>query len=208
MPKGKTHIYTEEEKLFLSENCQRARRELTVLFNHRFGTDIGEKAIAGTCKRYGFFSGRTGHFEKGSKPWNTGIKGATTSNSGSFQKGQVPKNLKPIGHERFCAKDGHILIKVNEPNPYTGASTRYRPKHHVVWEQHNGVIPRGHIIRFKDGDNRNCDIDNLVCVSKSVNLRMNKRDVNNLPDELKETGRMIAELEVAMFEASKSKRMN
>ncbi|MCG7586855.1 HNH endonuclease signature motif containing protein [Photobacterium sp. OFAV2-7] len=203
MPKGQSHLYTEEQKCFLQANCSLPRKELTRTFNEMFTLSLTEKAISSYCKRHGWLTGRNGQYVKGSQPWNTGTKGVCKPNKTSFKPGQTPSNSKPLGHERICPKDGHILIKVDEPNPYTDADTRYRPKHHVVWEKHHGSIPDGHVVRFKDGNNINCDIDNLECVSKSVNLRMNRNNVNSLPSELKEIGATLAKLEVATFEAMK-----
>ncbi|HAS6270593.1 TPA: HNH endonuclease signature motif containing protein [Vibrio vulnificus] len=203
MPKGVCHQYTEEQKTFLKDHAFLPRKELTEQFNSRFGLEQTQKAISAYCKRYGWLTGRTGCFEKGELPWNTGTKGVCKPNTGSFQSGQVPHNKKPIGHERICSKDGYILINVAEQNPYTGAKTRYRPKHYVIWEQEHGPVPKGMILRFIDGDKLNCKLSNLECVSQSVNLRMNQNRVNDLPSELKETGRLVSKLEVATFEINK-----
>jgi HNH endonuclease len=205
MPKGKSHEYTDEQLIYLESNKTMPRRQLTENFNEKFGTKLLVSAIKGLCLRKGWKTGRTGHFEDGFKPWNTGSKGVCKGSSTSFKKGNKPANLKPIGHERFCSKDGHILIKVAESNPYTSAKTRYRPKHHVVWEQEHGEIPEGNIVRFLDGNNKNCDPKNLSCVTKAVNLRMNQNAVNDLPAELKPTGKLISELEVATFNAINEK---
>lgn len=201
MPKGIFHNYTNQQHDFLNANKTMPRAKLTCLFNQTFKCELSVKAIAAYCKRHGFLTGRTGQIKKGNKPWNTGTKGVCKGSSTSFKKGSIPANLKPIGHERICSKDGFVLIKVEAVNPYTGAKTRYRPKHHVVWEKANGEIPEGMVIRFIDGDQLNCDIDNLMCVSKSLNLRLNKNKVNELPPELKETGFIISTLEVATFDA-------
>jgi hypothetical protein len=203
MSKNSPNLYTDEQISFLKNNCSLSRPELTLMFNERFGTAITQSAISSYCKRYGWLTGRDGRLKKGNKPWNTGLKGrgVCKSNSTSFKKGQVPANVKPLGHERICSKDGFILIKVAEENPYTGAKTRYRLKHQFVWEQHHGDIPDGCVIRFKDGNKFNCEIDNLLCETLAVNLQMNRNRVNDLPDDLIETGQAIARLEVATFTA-------
>ncbi|EGR4075994.1 HNH endonuclease [Vibrio cholerae] len=198
--------YSEAHRQFLHDNKELTRKELTRLFNEKFGKSMTVSAISSYCKKHGFTTGRNGRFPKGEKPWNTGVKGVCKPNSGSFCKGMKPINQKPIGHERICSKDGFILMKVAEENPYTGTFGRYVHKHKYIWEQHHGAIPEGHVIRFKDGNKLNCDIGNLVCVSKALNLRMNKNHVNQLPDELKQTGMLISKLEVAVFEAQKPER--
>jgi len=203
MPKNKRHDYTEFELDFIATNKEMNRIDLTILFNNKFSSSLSVEQINSLCKRKGWKTGRNGQFRKGSKPWNAGTTGATKRNVTSFKKGQTPLNLKPLGHERICSKDGHVLVKVAEPNPYTQAQTRYRPKHQVEWEKVNGSIPKGWVIRFLDNDKKNCDLENLVCVSKSVNLRMNLLNVSEMPDELKPTGRMLAELQVETFDAQK-----
>ncbi|MDK9757653.1 HNH endonuclease [Vibrio sp. D173a] len=206
MPKGQSHPYTQAQLAFLKANCTMVRRELAEAFNHRFKTNLTLAAINSCCKRNGWLTGRDGRMKKGNRPWNTDTKGLVKPNSGCFKQGQKPKNSKPLGHERICSKDGIILVKVAEQDPYTKAKTRYRAKHQIVWENAHGKIPENHAIRFKDGDKLNCVLDNLICVSLAVNLRMNKNRVQELPTELKATGHAIAELEVAAFNAKRKTR--
>jgi RNA polymerase sigma factor (sigma-70 family) len=42
---------------------------------------------------------------------------------------------------------------------------RNRLLHHIVWEDHHGPVPTGHIVKFKDGNRANCAIRNLECLS-------------------------------------------
>jgi hypothetical protein len=37
--------------------------------------------------------------------------------------------------------------------------------HHVIWEEHNGPIPSGHKVCFRDGDHLNCAPDNLFLLT-------------------------------------------
>ncbi|GAB3021496.1 HNH endonuclease signature motif containing protein [Bowmanella dokdonensis] len=183
--------------------------ETTRLFNYAFGLEKTVSQIKGALANHKILSGRTGRFDKGSRPWNTGKKGLQAGGRSAetrFKKGDKPANLKPIGHERICSKDGTILIKVAERNPYTGAATRYRPKHHVVWEQHHGPLPEGSVLRFIDGNQLNCDISNLELVSKAVHLRLNQTDYQDLPPEVKPTMKACVELEVAVFGRQKRKK--
>lgn len=203
MPKGICHDYTEVQKQFLSDNRSLPRKELTTLFNTTFGTHQTQKAISAYCKRHGWLTGRDGRIQKGNQPWNTGTKGVCKPNSGSFQKGSKPNNQKPFGHERICSKDGYVFVKVDEQNPHTGYRGRYRPKHHVIWEESNGPIPKGSVLRFVDGNKLNCDLDNLVCITQAVNQRLNKNKVNELPSELRGTAIALARLEVTIFQKEK-----
>jgi hypothetical protein len=78
-----------------------------------------------------------------------------------FPKGHKPHNHKPVGSERIN-KDGYIEVKTAEPR-------RWEHKHRVVWEQKNGPVPPKHIVRFKDKNPTNIQLENLECVSMAQN---------------------------------------
>jgi hypothetical protein len=40
--------------------------------------------------------------------------------------------------------------------------------HHVIWEEHNGPVPRGYKVCFVDGNHLNCAIDNLELLTNSA----------------------------------------
>lgn len=50
--------------------------------------------------------------------------------------------------------------------------------HHVVWEEHNGPIPAGHKVCFKDGNHLNCAIENLELLSNSEQVRKHATGAN------------------------------
>ena len=79
-----------------------------------------------------------------------------------------------IDGERIENKDGYVLMKVPEPNPYTTAVTRWIHKHVWLWRQAHGDVPENHVILFADGDIRNFALENLRCVPRSVLVRLNK----------------------------------
>lgn len=196
--------YTPEQLQFVSDNRTLVISELTAQFNKKFGTDISALNLNSLRKRNGWKTGRTGRFEKHAEAWNKGMKGINLGGvETQFKPGQVPPNVKPLGHERVCSKDGYILVKVAETNPYTGHKTRYRPKQHVVWEKHNGPIPKGHVIKIMDGNKHNCDIANLELIKQSVNLRMNKLGYDALHPDIKPAAKTLCTLEVKQFESLK-----
>lgn len=43
--------------------------------------------------------------------------------------------------------------------------------HHLVWEKAHGPIPPGHKVAFKDGNHRNCALDNLELLTNSDQVR-------------------------------------
>lgn len=199
-----SNLFSDEQIKFICSNCtENSRKELADLFNANFKTEFKISQFISFIKNHKVNSGRTGHFEKGLKPWNAGTKGVMKPNRTSFKKGRTPANRKPIGHERVCSKNGYVLVKVDQVNPYTGHQGRYRAKHIVIWEEANGEIPKGMIVRFKDGNNLNCHIDNLQLVSRALNLRLNHNKLNSTVDELKPTVRLLSELEVKVHERAK-----
>ncbi len=171
-----------------------ARRELTALFNRKFGEDRTVIAITGALNRNNIQSGRTGRFEEGSSPWNADTKGLTSANITSFKKGNIPANIKPLGSERISA-DGYREIKIAEKNPYTGSPTRYKLKHVHIWEKANGPVPKGHILIFKDGNQLNCDIGNLALLSRAELLALNQHNYRRAHDELKPSIMALAKLQ-------------
>lgn len=194
-------IYTREQEDFIRDNFKtHTVRDLTAAFNVRFPDN--SKTVAQIDSFIGnrkIKSGRTGRFKKGHKPFNAGIKGLTGANITSFKKGHKPPNWKPLGTERICSKDGYLLVKVAQKNPYTGSPTRYRLKHVVLWEKRYGTVPPGKIVVFKDGDKRNIRITNLMLVSREELLRLNHHHYKEAPPELKPAILALAKLEVRMF---------
>lgn len=131
--------------------------ELTRLFNQHFYTEYTKTQILNCCIKNGIKSGRSGQFKKGLIPWHAGKKGA------------IKSRLKPDGATRID-KSGYVLIKAD------GGNRNFRPKNRVIWEQHNGAIPKGHVIVFADQDNNNFDIDNLICVPRRDLAILNKKE--------------------------------
>lgn len=43
--------------------------------------------------------------------------------------------------------------------------------HHLVWQEANGPIPPGHKLAFRDGDHRNCALENLELLTNSEQVR-------------------------------------
>lgn len=167
--------YTSEQIEWLRAEYRRLSvAELTLAFNQQFAESRSEGAIRGALRNRKITSGRTGHFESGKAPWSAGTKGVLKRNSGSFSKGHVPSNERPLGSERIC-RDGQVWVKVAEVNPYTGAPTRFRQKHILVYERAHGPVPEGQVLTFLDGDRQNCELSNLVPISRRVLAVLNKK---------------------------------
>lgn len=162
-------VFPLEVQDFIARNIKGTRtHELLDMVNKTFNTSYTHTQVDGYTKRYGLKSGLDTTFKKGNVPFNKGLKGqcAPGSEKGWFKKGQTPKNHRQVGSERI-SKDGYVEIKVAEPN-------KWKLKHRVIWEQHNGSVPRNYVVIFLDGNKLNIDISNLALISRSELKIMNQ----------------------------------
>ena len=125
-------------------------------------------------------------FKKGSVPPNKGKKMSPEVyekvKETMFKKGNSPVNHREVGSERINV-DGYIEIKVAEPNVW-------RLKHRIIWEQHNGVIPAGYNVQFKNHNTQDCRIENLYIISKAEQMRTENSLVARYPKEVQEVIRL------------------
>lgn len=121
-----------------------------------------------------------------------------------FKPGSAPANRVPIGSERVVA--GYVEIKVDEPNPHTGHSTRFVQKHVWLWKKINGPVPRGHCLKSLDGNKLNTDPENWIAIPRALLPRLNGRfgrNYDTAPAELQPAILAIARLEHAARERLK-----
>ena len=125
-------------------------------------------------------------FKKGSVPPNKGKKMSPEVyekvKETMFKKGNSPVNHREVGSERINV-DGYIETKVAEPNVW-------RLKHRIIWEQHNGVIPAGYNVQFKNRNTQDCRIENLYIISKAEQMRTENSLVARYPKEVQEVIRL------------------
>jgi hypothetical protein len=203
--KGRSHIFTPPQVDFIKNNyIYFSQKDLTDNFNQHYRTEFTEQQIRSFTRNHKIKSGRTGRFERGRLPWKTGTKGICHGSSTSFTLGNTPPNTRPLGAERVDTKDGYILVKVDEPNPFTTAQTRFKHKHVVIWESKHGPVPSGLVIIFKDGDKLNFDDDNLIAVSRAELLRLNQYNYKKIPGVLRPGVLALAKLEVKTFSLARA----
>ena len=137
-------VYSPYQRQWLIENYHKYLiKDLFVKFNEKFNTSKSFSAICSYCKDT--LKLRNINYAQISK-----------------KEGFVGSN-KEFGSEHM--RDGYIMIKVSNEGT---KRQRWIPKQRYIWEQHHGKIPEGHKIMFLDGNNRNFDINNLVCVDNSI----------------------------------------
>lgn len=179
--------WTDEHKEFLKKNYPgRSRKELHVLFNNYFDLDLTLDQVVGAVKRLKLKNGSDGRFPKGHIPVNKGKKGMGGYPPTQFKKGHKPHNYLPVGTERVNG-DGYIDIKIADPN-------KWKAKHRILWEEAHGPIPDDHVLIFADKDKLNCQLDNLMLVTRAQAAVLNNRGLRRENRELTETGLIIADL--------------
>ena len=166
---------------------------------HRGGV-LGLKKTAASISRAARDSHtpHTGLFTKGFVPWNKGIKGYSVKHGRHhFQPGTVPSTWVPVGTERWTQPPKskpdaprYLKRKVAEPN-------RWAMAHRWLWEQHNGPIPKGYIVLFRDGDTTNIAIENLMCITRQDQGVSNGHKV---PPELVDVFKLTRQLAQAIQE--------
>lgn len=158
------------------------------------------QTIKSAVARYGFSSGRTGYFKKGHVPHNKGKKPSDETlkkmSATWFSKGHRPSNELPIGAQIY-SHDGYLMQKISD-DLRVSKKFRWKPVHHIVWEQVNGPIPDGHVVIFLDGNKSNFSIDNLQLVSRAENASMNYWGLRFDNAELTKTGLAITKLKQAV----------
>lgn len=161
--------------------------DIAETFSQQFRPITSEQAHA-FCKNRHIPTGRKGYFKKGHPSWNKGKHPETRGRMAEtqFKPGNIPHNYKPVGSERITC-DGYVEVKIADPN-------KWRLKHRVVWEEHNGPVPRGYSIIFKDGDRTNCTIDNLIMLTRDEHALMTIKRLRSHDPELTDAGYKVIKL--------------
>lgn len=193
----KYHIYTEEEIAFLREHAEgRSRAELVELLKNQFGFTVSIRSVGSVMSRNSIFNnlrpGKNSQFQKGSVPWNKGLKGIFTGGKETqFKKGHVPASKKPIGSEVWSEDKQTYYIKISDPDVWV-------KKKRYLWEQAHGPIPKGFVIICKDNDPRNVTLDNLLMVSHRAMTSVFQRGLRTEYPEINEALHTLAELEMKL----------
>ena len=160
---------------------------------HRMGLKKSKEYLASeTSGRHNLIEGGKAYrFTKDHTPHNKGAKMPDhvyeRVKPTMFKKGFKPHNTQPVGTINFRTdKDGrtYAYVKIKDSD--------WRLIHRVVWEQHYGPIPHGHIVRFKDGNTMHWDISNLEMIDMRNN--MNRNTIQRFPVEIQEVIKLNSKL--------------
>lgn len=157
-----------------------SRKQLAAHFGT---TDAGIKQA---MKTRGIKTGRTGKFKPGNVPWSKGQKmPAGWGGATRFKKGQLPHNTR---------KDGDISIRsYNSGHKYKYiriSLKRWELLHRVNWVKAYGPIPNGMLVAFKDGNQMNCEPDNLFL--ETVEDHMRRNTIHRYDPQLRAAIRQLA----------------
>nr|DAU70930.1 MAG TPA: homing endonuclease [Caudoviricetes sp.] len=182
--------YEQEHIDFIKAHQGASAREMAELFTEHFNIHVTKNQMKAVMYRNNISSGKTGRFEKGNIPNSKGQKMSKEQyekcKPTMFKKGHIPKNHREIGSERIT-KDGYTEVKIADPDVW-------KLKHRLIYEEHYGEIPAGYFVIFGDGDKLNFDINNLILVSRSELLLMNRNKLIKKDSSLTKTGLNIAKL--------------
>lgn len=164
--------WTDEMNAYLKEIIPgRTFKEIGKLFKDRFGVELSYRSYTNKKYRLGVKQGvNPTQFKKGIVPHNKNVP-----QSEWIIPKQKPKPTKKRLNNETISPDGYVLVRVGF-NPTTKKYI-WRPKHHLVWEEHNGSIPEGHKIIFADKNKRNFDPQNLVAVPYGCLITINSQKI-------------------------------
>ncbi len=138
--------YTDEQYEWLKQNAPLMTvKETAIQFNMRFGQNRSADSLATICNR------------------------------DLHLKHLAPRKLSqvPIGTETL--RNGYIYVKVADIHGRGMQYKAWRPKHHIVWEEHYEKIPEEKTIIFLDKNHLNPSIENLYAVDGRVLREMSKK---------------------------------
>lgn len=186
-------------------------KEMAEMVNEKFGTTFTPSGMKQFRQRHGIKSGCTGWYQKGHAP---GTKGKTLEEickndpeklarvrATQFKKGQRPINELPVG-SIVVNSDGYKLRKKQMEGTLW---ERWEFLHRAVWEENNGPIPKGMMVSFKDSNKLNCDISNLMLITKAENAMLTHSGLRSEDPDLTEAGLNVARVKLAMNNAKKRK---
>ena len=198
------HKWTEEEVEFIRKVYPHyPNKTIIEMVKEKFGFDITDSNLSNVKNTNGIPNkviSNSGCFKKGFIPWNKDRKMSEDEKEKSkatwFKKGSKPFNTLQVGSSRVT-KDGYKEIKIAEPNKWM-LYQRY-----LYEKAHDEKLRKDDIIIFADGDKTNFDIDNLVKVSRSTLMHLNRCGLIFDDPDLTKAGVNVSKLVEATYKRKK-----
>jgi hypothetical protein len=149
--------------------------------------------------------GMKSRWQRGHEPHNKGKQ----MSSELYEKVR-PTMYKPGNKPHNTRQENATSIrwdKTGRPYSYTKVKdSLWVLTHRLVWESIYGPIPKDHVVRFKDGNNLNIQIDNLECIPKTENAIRNS--IHRFPGEVQTVIRLKSKLNKQIKQKQNGKKRN
>lgn len=198
--RSRRHCFLSEEQLefFKTHRYGLHGDEMAELMNRTFGLSLTKDNVEYLSYRYKAPCGFDGRIRPGDKRveiWKKAIANSEKVKMTRFQKGHKRTPERPIGSTRI-SNGRHYTKTRNAKNGWTLTAR-------LIWEEHNGPLPEGYIISYRDGNPLNLDIDNITIETHRESLRINQKGYRHKGAEVYDLGKAIAQLEIAIFDKQK-----
>jgi DNA-directed RNA polymerase subunit H (RpoH/RPB5) len=181
------HVHTKDVAAMLNRSYESVSNQ-AYLFGLKKSAEFMASEKSGR-KNVLMESGKAFRFPKGHTSWNKGKEFPRIGRmeEGQFKKGNLPHNTKYDGAERLQKdKTGKIYKYIRL------SKSKWKMVHVVEWEKANGIVPKGMVIVFKDGNTLNTELSNLEMISRADLMRRNT--IQRFPKELVEVIKLKSKL--------------
>lgn len=170
------------------------------MMTEKFNREFKDYTINYHLNKRNWKTGLDFTFKKGHVPKSKGKKKILHKKSVEvqFKKGHTPKNKKKIGSERINTR-GYVEIKIGNPSIW-------ELKHRYIYEKYIGEIPDGYVVSFLDRNKLNCELNNLILLSKNQVRMMNREKFYSTNPEITKTGINITNLSIKIYALEKKKK--
>ncbi len=189
--------FTKEEEQYIISNYPNMETRLIAEKLNRTHASVHRKAWSLGVKKTAEFLekdkerlrivGASHRFQKGNVPLNKGQKMSTETyekcSKTFFKKGGKPHNTKKENSIELRG-DGYLWSKIKDKV--------WDLTHRLEWIKHNGQIPDGYIVVFKDKNRMNVSIENLELITLKENMLRNS--IQNYPQEVQECMKLVSKI--------------
>lgn len=211
--------YTDEQIEFIKNTYKGiTHEELTKRFNKKFNIKRTVIQIKNVCAVRNFLDNRDIRYTEEQIKWlRDNVNGKrwteiTALFNERFSKNKTKNQLMiycssigihsgiPFGQSN--AEDGSVYIRSNKYS-LIKVNGSWENKGRYEWKKHFGIIPKGKIIIFADGNCKNFSKDNLLAVTRAELITLNRKNMLFMDPELTKAGVLIAKLLLKIKERQK-----